>query len=80
MKAKQNYIVLGDFNINLDNVNQAQASINYSDHVNSICCSQIITKATRTTEFTATVVDQIYVNPTVMSDLSKCNQPISNKA
>ena len=61
-KANQNYIILGDFNINYDKKASSQNVNDYANHISSIGCLQLIDKPTRTTPTSSTIIDHIYVN------------------
>ena len=61
-KANQNYIILGDFNINYDKKASSQNVNDYANNISSIGCLQLIDKPTRTTPTSSTIIDYIYVN------------------
>ena len=60
--SKDNSIVTGDFNYNLFNVKHHQETENfYNDLISSSFCP-IITKSTRITDQSSTLIDQIWIN------------------
>ena len=61
-KSNQNYIVLGDFNINYDEVTTQQSISDYANHINNVGCEQLIDKPTRICQTTGSIIDHIYVN------------------
>ena len=61
-KTNQNYIILGDFNINHHKKASSQNVNDYANHISSIGCLQLIDKPTRTTPTSSTIIDYIYVN------------------
>ena len=61
-KSNQNYIVLGDFNINYDKVTTQQSISDYANHINNVGCEQLIDKPTRICQTTGSIIDHIYVN------------------
>ena len=60
-KANQKFVEEGDFKINYDNINLSQTISNYSNHINSVGCSQLVDKLTRISG-TGTIIDHIYIN------------------
>ncbi len=52
-------ILLGDINKNLI---QIEENVGWSNFINSLGLSQLITEATRVTETSATLIDHIYTN------------------
>ena len=61
-KSNQNYIVLGDFNINYDKVTTQQSISDYANHINNVGCEQLIDKPTRICQTTGSIIDHICVN------------------
>ena len=75
-KANKNYVFLGDFNVNYDELSSIQAIKQYKNHISSVGCTQLINQPTRITQTSSTVIDHIYVNsasvshviPTIVSE------------
>ena len=61
-KSNQNYIVLGDFNINYDRVTTQQSISDYANHINNVGCEQLIDKPTKICQTTGSIIDHLYVN------------------
>ena len=62
-KVGQNYLVLGDININY-NLTKLQDSLtiaNHANHINSVGCVQLIDKPTKITANSSSVIDHICV-------------------
>ena len=70
LKAKQNYLVFGDFNIDYMDSNSITSVSNYVNHINNLGCAQLIDKPTRICNTTSTTIDHIYINVTFTSDIS----------
>ena len=67
---KQNYIELGDFNVNYYKLSVAPASItNYANSINLLGCIQIVDKSTRITNFTRSIIDHIYANQDLLINI-----------
>ena len=67
---KQNYIVLGHFNINYNKLSVAPASIaNYTNSINLLACIQIVDKPTRITNSTRSIIDHIYANQDLLINI-----------
>ena len=60
-KSKEVF-VLGDININLLNYNRDNQTSDYLDMLLDLGYMPLITKATRITDHTATLIDHIYTN------------------
>ena len=60
-KSKEVF-VLGDININLSNYNRDNQTSDYLDMLLDLGFTPLITKATRITDHTATLIDHIYTN------------------
>ena len=61
-KGNQNYVVLSDYNINYDKAMLSQATADYSNHIASFGCIQLIDKPTHNSQTSNTVFDHIYGN------------------
>ena len=59
-KADQNYVVLGDININYNKIQDSPTIANYANHINRVGCEQLINKSTRITANSSSVIDHIY--------------------
>ena len=66
-KANQNYVVLGDYNINYDKAMLSQATADYINHIASLGCIQLIDKPTRISQTANTEIDHIYVNSSLLN-------------
>ena len=66
-KANQNYVVLGDYNINYDKAMLSQATADYINHIASLGCIQLTDKPTRISQTSNTVIDHIYVNSSLLN-------------
>ena len=66
MKAKQKYLVFGDFNINSLKVDSSAVIDNYFNHLRDWGCIQLIDKPTRVSQSSSTVIDHIYTNSTLL--------------
>ena len=66
-KANQNYVVLGDYNINYDKVMLSRATADYINHIASLGCIQLIDMPTRFSQTSNTVIDHIYVNSSILN-------------
>ena len=67
---KQNYIVLGHFNINYNKLSVAPASIaNYINSINLLACIQIVDKPTKITNSTRSIIDHIYANQDLLINI-----------
>ena len=66
-KANQNYVVLGDYNINYDKAMLSQATADYINHIASLGCIQLIDKPTRISQTSNTAIDHIYVNSSLLN-------------
>ena len=62
IKSRQQYIIMGNFNINYANLNSISTLTNYDNHINALGCSQLVNLPTRVTPTTSSVIDHIYVN------------------
>ena len=60
--GKDNAIITGDFNYNLFNLTKHQETDDYYNDLISSSFRPIITKPTRITEHSSTLIDQIWVN------------------
>ena len=67
-KLKKEFIILGDFNINLLKVNVDKNFSTFFDLMINFHCRPLITFPTRFSEKTATLIDQIYCNSSPTSD------------
>ena len=67
MKAKQKYLVFGDFNINSLKVDSSAVIDNYFNHLRNWRWIQLIDKPTRVTQSSSTVIDHIYTNSTLLN-------------
>ena len=75
-KANENYVVLGDFNVNYDERSSTPAIKQYINHISSVGCTKLINQPTRITQTSSTIINHIYVNsmsvshviPTIMSE------------
>ena len=61
-KSKANYVVVGDFNIDILKYNLVSNVTKYINSLNSIGCKFLIDKATRVTSTSSTCIDHIYSN------------------
>ena len=68
-KTNQNYVVLGDFNINYNETPLSPNVLNYANHISSIGCMQLVDKPTRITSTSITVIDHIYVNTALLGQI-----------
>ena len=66
-KANQNYVALGDYNINYDKTMLSQATTDFINHIASLGCIQLIGKPTRISQTFNTVIDHIYVNSSLLN-------------
>ena len=67
---KQNYLVLGDFNINYNKLSVAPSSIaNYANSINLLGCNQIVDKPTRITNSASSIIDHIYANQNLLINI-----------
>ena len=67
---KQNYIVLGDFNINYNKLSVAPPSLtNYANSINLLGCIQMVDKPNRITNSTRSIVDHIYANQDLLVNI-----------
>ena len=67
---QDNYLLMGDFNINWEKQKSCHVIKSYFDHLLTLGCKQIIDKPTRVTINTQTVIDHIYANFVSNSDVS----------
>ena len=67
---QDNYLLMGDFNINWEKKKSCHVIKSYFDHLLTFGCKQIIDKPTRVTINTQTVIDHIYANFVSNSDVS----------
>ena len=83
-KAGQNYVVLGDINVNYDKIQNSPTIVNYADHINRVGCVQLIDKPTRIAANSGSLIDRIYTNsakvsgitPTIVSEYISDHMPI----
>ena len=68
-KTNQNYVVLGDYNINYNDTSLSPHVLNYANHISSIGCMQIIDKPTRITSTSNTIIDHIYINTALLGQI-----------
>ena len=68
--VNQNYIAMGDFDINYDNSTMSQNIIDYANHISSIGCAQLVYKPTRIDKTSSTIIDHIYANGTFDNQVS----------
>ena len=61
-KIKANYIIVGDFNINLMKYKLVSNVTNYVNSLNSMGCKFFTDKPTRVTSSTSTCIDHVYSN------------------
>ena len=67
MKAKQKYLVFGDFTFNSLQVDSSPVIDNYFNHLRNWGCIQLIDKPTRITQSSNTVIDHIYTNSSLLN-------------
>ena len=53
---------MGDFNFNYDNSKMSQNNIDYTNHIRSKGCAQLIYKPTRIGKTSSTIIEHIYAN------------------
>ena len=58
-KAKENYLVFDDFNIDCMDSNSTASVSKYVNHINNLGCAQLIDKPTRICNTTSTIIDHI---------------------
>ena len=63
-------MVLGDFNVNCDEPSSTQAIKQYTNHIRSVSCTQLINQPIRITQTSSTVIDHIYVNSSPVSHVT----------
>ena len=68
-REKKSFYILGDINIDLKHCGDHEATKSYIDMLFSNMCCPIITKATRVTDSTATIIDHIYSNCVIDQEL-----------
>ena len=70
MKARQKYVIFGDFNVDCNKSSSVPSIANYINHINRLGCTQIIDKPTRITHQSQTVIDHIYINSTMIKEIN----------
>ena len=61
---------MGDFNFNYDNSKMSQNNIDYTNHIRSKGCAQLIYKPTRIGKTSSTIIDLIYSSDTFDNHVS----------
>ena len=70
MKTNQKFIVVGDFNINYDQLEAAPSMVaNYINSINMLGCVQFINKPTRITKTSSTIIDHVYANQNLVNSI-----------
>ena len=70
LKSNQRYLVLGDYNIHYDKIDESPTLDNYANHINGIGCTQIINKPIRICSSCSSVINHAYINSTSLSQVS----------
>ena len=60
IKARQKYVIFGDFNVDCNKSSSVPSIANYINHINRLGCTQIIDKPTRITHQSQTHIHHIY--------------------
>ena len=66
--VNQNHIAMGDFNY--DNSKMSQNNIDYTNHIRSKGCAQLIYKPTRIGKTSSTIIEHIYANGSFYNHVS----------
>ena len=61
---------MGDFNTHCDKINTSKTIKDSANHINSVCCVQLINKPTRICATCSSTIDHIYINATCASNVS----------
>ena len=67
IKSRQQYIIMGDFNINYAILNSISTLTNYDNPINALGSSQLVNLPTRVTPTTSSVIDRMYVNQAALT-------------
>ena len=61
---------MGDYNVNYDISEKSQNIIDYTNHIDSIGCTQKINKPTRICKTSSRIIDHIYTNASIDNQVS----------
>ena len=63
------YVILGDFNIGYSKYNSSYKIKHYADNMTSLGCGQLVAVPTRITSRCQSLLDHIYVNNSMLTDI-----------
>ena len=69
IKARQKYVIFGDFNVDCNKSSSVPSIANYINHINRLGCTQSIDKPTRITHQSQIAIDHIYINSTMIKEI-----------
>ena len=69
IKARQKYVIFGDFNVDCNKSSSVPSIADYINHIKRLGCTQIINKPTRITYHSQTIIDHIYINSTMIKEI-----------